>query len=249
MKDETKHKVLNELAVIQNNITNSIKNGLRDNVLDSVYQNVDRIKKMLKKKDEKYNKIIFDFDGVIADTKFIIYNAFKKEFDDRGIYLSEGMFLNTPKDALIKSNIPLNEAEDFIRNVKNYLLQSDNHSKVVLGMEEILYDLSNRVDLALVTSNSRENVLKILSDATLSLFKEQHFDVGFEKKSSVLQEIEGDTLYIGDELRDVRACLDSNVDIYSVVWGIDSLYLLVGLGQKKIIRTVEELRFYLRTVT
>lgn len=179
--------------------------------------------------------MIFDFDGTIADTLWQgleILNAMAPEFGFRPL----------AKDDLPKArDMTTRQLMKFL-GIPNRKLPTIGHRGVkelrsriaevqpLAGMPEVLRALHARgMRLGIVTSNSEENVGIFLRNHDLEIFE-------FVRSSSRLlgkaREIRQamkkhgfsveNTLYVGDETRDIEACKRAGLHCAAVTWGYNS---------------------------
>jgi len=97
--------------------------------------------------------------------------------------------------------------------------------------EAMLKSLDQRgIKLTLVTSNSHENVTRILGSELTSLFHHSAFNTSMFGKRSALRRVLRDNqlscneaIYIGDELRDLEAARAEHIAFGAVAWGYTKL--------------------------
>jgi phosphoglycolate phosphatase len=96
-------------------------------------------------------------------------------------------------------------------------------------MLDLLYILNkNDFKLAVVSSNKEDNILEFFKVNNVNLDIEVFVSRGLFDKSKVIKRFikrnrftRTDVLYVGDEIRDIKACEKSSVDIAFVKWGLD----------------------------
>lgn len=187
----------------------------------------------------KYKLVIFDFDGTLADSfpYFLstinnlaaTYNFPPINLDEvdklRGMdarQLMKGAKLPAWKIPLI--------ANAFIRQMARDIEQIH----LFEGIPDLLKRLSDQgVQLAIVSSNSEENIRRVLGPAIAALIT--YFGCGtslfgkqykFKKSMSKLGIKASEVLCVGDEVRDLEAAKEVNVAFGAVTWGytqIDAL--------------------------
>ncbi|HWN97317.1 MAG TPA: HAD hydrolase-like protein, partial [Methylomirabilota bacterium] len=117
------------------------------------------------------------------------------------------------------------------------------------GIEEVLHRLSAAgIRLAIVSSNSRENVERILGPQNARLIA--HFACGvsmFGKAAKIRAVVQasglpaGEALYIGDEIRDAEAARKAGIAFGAVAWGQHSLAALRAQSPDELFRSVPEI--------
>ncbi len=120
---------------------------------------------------------------------------------------------------------------------------------VFAGVGELLHSLSEAgVMLALVTSNSLENVGKILGAENMALIS--HFECGaslYGKKAKFKKILRrsgmnaSDTLCIGDEIRDIQAARKANIATGVVAWGYTNVDALLALAPDEVFASVGDI--------
>ena len=184
--------------------------------------------------------IIFDFDGTIADSMNLMLQVGNELADKYGIKrvtCDEFVALNgLPIRQRCKllgipwSKLPV-YAIELINNCRERIMSLNSFE----GMRELIVKLKNDFELAIITSNSVENVKKFLDKNDLGFFSEIQSNNGLLGKNMAIRKFlknkkadRQDVIYIGDELRDIISCKKAGVKIISVTWGYDSYDLLVN---------------------
>jgi phosphoglycolate phosphatase len=197
-----------------------------------------------------YKTIIFDFDGTIADSeqtvdKILEGLAERYKFDNL-----------SPKEFKHKAGLPLLKKVRmlfFVRKVELEFkkLYGENISSIKAfdNMINILTRLHGAgYQLAVISSNTRPNIEKFLRLNGVSLDIPVLGSKGlFGKHKAIRAFIESslctsrDVLYVGDEIRDIKACKKAGVDIAFVKWGLDGDEDVGYLKPEYCVSTPEEL--------
>ena len=183
--------------------------------------------------------IIFDFDGTIADSLDMMLELGNEMADKYGLNKvthEELMVLNRLpiKERCEKMGIPLYKVPIYFGELVRKCRDKVSSLKLFDGVHELIYQLSQRYKLIIITSNSTELVKSFLVhhdllhcferiESSNSLFGK---DVAIKKFIKNTKVDRSDVLYIGDEFRDIVASKKAGVKIISVAWGYDSYGLL-----------------------
>jgi phosphoglycolate phosphatase len=183
--------------------------------------------------------LLFDFDGTIADSFHLAMEILE---DLRPIHnlpllteaeLYEMRGLSIPA-ILSKLGISIFMLPSLIHNTKKYMHKRLNDLIPIFGMPEVLRNFKQmQIPMALLTSNSSENVLPFLDRYDCNVFDWFDFDVNLFNKSRHIRLqvhkrklMESNCIYIGDEIRDIKAAKDNRIPIISVTWGLNPVVLL-----------------------
>lgn len=198
--------------------------------------------------------IIFDFDGVLADTlPFAVKSAMEinselkllsaekinpEEF--RAMDMQE--FINKFKISKIKLLM-------FVFKYRSKLNKEIENMPTFNDLKSTLSDLKSRnIKLGIVTSNQRNIVMKFLKHndldlfdfvfSTLSLFHKEKMILSSLKKFKLNKE---ETIYVGDETRDIQAARAAGLKVASVTWGYNLESLLVKYKPDFVINRPQDL--------
>lgn len=184
--------------------------------------------------------IIFDFDGTIADSLGVgidIYNEIAPAYNVKTIAESQyEACQNMSGQELIKSlGISKLKLPFILRKIKSELRKNMSNLPLNDGMKECILNLrSMGYELGIITSNSKDNVMNYLQQHDLS----KAFDFVYScsslfGKHKVIKKVmkkhnfnQAQTLYVGDESRDVEAAQKSNIKVIAVTWGGNSRRML-----------------------
>ena len=184
----------------------------------------------------QYRSLVFDFDGTIADTLGETRRIFNQIAPDYGIrqveeHELEGLRHLSLKQLLDHLDIPKRRVPALIARGTGLMRGNITGLNLIAGMGEVLVELRNHVDsFGILTSNASANVDLFLRTHGLR----DHFDFisstsKLTGKSKHLKAIRKtfslraeQMLYIGDELRDVKASQKAGIPIAAVTWGFNS---------------------------
>jgi phosphoglycolate phosphatase len=172
--------------------------------------------------------IVFDFDGTIADTFEVIKDIAKTEF---GASESDFKLL---KNKGLKGLINNKKISFWVLPKLAIKVMSRLKNKSDIGLfpkiPELLKKLKNNYKLGIVSSNSQQNILRILKKYRIeNLFEFIYSSSSIFGKHLVLKrmckkyKINPDSIiYIGDEDRDILAAKKMEIKNIAVTWGFNS---------------------------
>ncbi len=176
--------------------------------------------------------LIFDFDGTIADTLSAIIhniNGHAEEFKIRPLDEKDVEDLRGLSNAEIikKYKIPLVKIPGLLMRSQKELHDRMHEVALFPGIRELVLEFKARgVGLGILTSNSEENVRKLLRTRGLDVFDFIHSESNLLGKTRALLHLlskhglqRENVIYVGDEVRDIEACQKIPVDIIAVSWG------------------------------
>lgn len=190
----------------------------------------------------KYRALVFDFDGTIADTLGETRKIFNEIAPDYGIRqveeheISELRHLSL-KEILSKLDIPKRRVPALISRGTSMMRNNINRLQLIDGMKEALSDLREHSDnFGILTSNATANVdLFLKTHGIRELFDFVSSTSKLTGKSRHLKAIRktfsldhSEMIYIGDELRDVKAAQKAGIPHAAVSWGFNSRESLSG---------------------
>lgn len=184
----------------------------------------------------KTRLLAFDFDGTIADTLgevHRIYNEMAPGFGLRAVHADEIPDLRqySLKQLLKELEIPKRKVPSLLTKGLRILRSRIRQIELIDGIREALTSLQPRFDhFGILTSNSGDNVELFLKHHGL----EDLFDFISSKSKlsgkakhlkSILRTFSlkpSEMMYVGDELRDVKACQKVGIPIAAVTWGFNA---------------------------
>lgn len=183
-----------------------------------------------------YRSLIFDFDGTIADTLGETRRIFNQIAPDYGIrevgeHEIDGLRHLSLKQLLDHLEIPKRRVPALIARGTGLIRGNIIRLPLIAGMHEVLLEMRRHVDsFGILTSNTTANVdlfleshglgeiFDFVSSTSKLTGKSKHLKA-IRKTFSLRHE---QMLYIGDELRDVKASQKAGIPIAAVTWGFNS---------------------------
>jgi len=201
----------------------------------------------------KYTTVIWDFDGTLADTlsgALGIYNHLAAQHGFRPIDDLETV-RNLPISELVGShNIPPHKVPRLVREFLKAQRARMSDVRMCPGVPDVLTavrDLGCRQGI--VSSNAEENIRTCLRANEAEGFFE--FVVGYTrltgKQRALRQTVKRfdmapeTVLYIGDDVRDIKAAKTAGIAIAAATWGISARTLLDTHQPSYLIDTPAEL--------
>ncbi len=184
----------------------------------------------------KYRALVFDFDGTIADTlgeTRKIFNELAPEYGIRQVEEHEVSELRhlSLKEILSKLKIPSRRVPSIIARGTKMMRNNIDRLQLINGMKETLTELRENTDsFGILTSNTTANVDVFLQNHGIrDLFDFVSSTSKLTGKSRHLRAIRktfslehSEIIYIGDELRDVKAAQKAKIPHAAVSWGFNS---------------------------
>jgi phosphoglycolate phosphatase len=201
--------------------------------------------------------ILFDFDGTIADSipdnelVFKIFNQIADENNFKNITMREieelrhvGLY-----ESIKLLKIPFYKIPFIARRVRQVVKADETISKPINGMSEMLRRLKKQgYTLGIMTSNKKASVEKFLKEHNLEVFDFVYSGSNLFGKDRVLKSILKkhklnlkNSIYVGDEIRDIQAAKKIGLASIAVTWGYNSRKGLSSFDPKFIVEKPMEL--------
>ena len=182
--------------------------------------------------------IIFDYDGVLADTLDDLIHFGQQACDQLDVkhVVTKADLSNLEVMSFATygraCEVPEHLVDEFVKISLKLFAEKKSPPAIFAGMREIIQHFSSNHKLAIVTTNSSQNVNLFLTQHGLdNLF---HAVYGVDTPGSKAEKIslarerfmEESIFMIGDALSDIRAAKEAGVSSIAVKWGHQSLETL-----------------------
>ncbi len=202
----------------------------------------------------KYQLIIFDSDGTLADSLPWARGAFNQLADELGFRR-----LNPADHARLRDcstremfrelELPVWKLPRLVLRVRQLMALHAHELQPFPGIPEMLRQLAESGrQLAVVSSNSEENVRTILGPASSALVRHYSCGASLSGKAPHLRAVAraagvkpSAALYLGDEARDGEAARRAGMDFAAVAWGQQSEERLRSVQPVTVFQAVDEI--------
>ncbi len=203
-------------------------------------------------KQDKSLNIIFDFDGTIANTLPILIEVAEQWSVTNmklTVELVEELRGLPAQQALKRVGIPLRRVPTLVTRGRKELIGRLVDAKPFDGIIDVIEQLSRSNNLYVMSSNSDQNIKKFLKTYQLNqYFKAIYGNVSVFGKTKSLRKIlkkeriaKTDSIYVGDETRDVEAAHKVGLKVASVTWGYNNKKILSTYRPDFLIEKPEDL--------
>ena len=184
----------------------------------------------------KYRLAIFDFDGTLADSFPFFVRVFNQLAEQHGFKGIEPDLAPTfrhynARQMMQQVGMPAWKLPSVAKSFISLMRQNAASISLFEHVDDVLLHLANEgVTLAIVSSNSYDNVTQILGPANTKLIS--HFECGMSifGKPARIQKILKKTgiacrevIYIGDQVTDLEAARKEKVAFGAVSWGYGTI--------------------------
>ena len=202
----------------------------------------------------KYNLVIFDFDGTLADTFPWVMNIGNQVADKYGFKKlpeNEHEILRrlSAREIIKHLGVPLWKTPMIANYVLRLLSEDIDNVSLFKGVDGLLNALSNReVTLAILSTNSFANISTVLGPKNMALI--DHFECGvsvFGKRPKLRKILKksrmapAEAILIGDEIRDYEAANMENVAFGAVSWGYTRMEALEACNPTEVFTSVDQI--------
>lgn len=207
----------------------------------------------------KYRLAIFDSDGTLADTLPWLRSIFNELAEEHGFRRVEARDYERLRDlhgpALLRElGLPLWKLPRVVGAVRRRMAEHTGELSLFPGIGEALQGLAaDGVRLAIASSNSRENVERVLGPENSKLIAQFACGISVFGKAGKLSQIvrasglpPSEAIYIGDEIRDGEAAAKTGIAFGAVAWGQHSREVLRAQNPALVFGDARELAEALR---
>jgi len=202
----------------------------------------------------KYQLIIFDFDGTLADSFpwfRRVLNGVADEFGFRRVAPGEAAALRglDAREILRRLAVPRWKLPMIVRHMRTLKTRDRDAIALFPGVDRLLHELTQRgLVLALVSSDAEANVRHTLGAANSERIA--HYACGaslFGKRAkfvSVLRRAQmtpPDAIAIGDEIRDAQAARRAGIAFGAVSWGYTDLAALCSIAPDEVFASMDDI--------
>ncbi len=199
--------------------------------------------------------ILFDYDGVLADTLADMLCFAQEVCDELGVkhtvVPTDLIELEVMSFATFgrKCEMPEDLVDEFVRRCTGKFTDKKSPPAIFDGLVEVVRKLAESHVLAVVTGNTEGNVRVFLKEHGLEGCVRAVYgvDMAGSKVEKILMAksqlaAEGEIVFmVGDSLSDVRAAREAGVKSIAVSWGHQSVGRLVDGGPDQVVHLPEEL--------
>jgi phosphoglycolate phosphatase len=203
----------------------------------------------------KYDLIIFDFDGTLADSFPWFRGVYNQVADRYGLRCIDEAEQDTlrgfdSRRIIRYLGIPISKIPLIATHMRRLMTRDIRHISLFEGIDDLLRGLHSRgAVLAVVTSNSRENVVQIMGEEIAALIT--YLECGasiFGKRARIRKILErsgiprGKAIYIGDEIRDIEAARKERIASGAVTWGYTHALTLEDHSPAELFADIDDIR-------
>jgi phosphoglycolate phosphatase len=199
--------------------------------------------------------ILFDFDGVLADTLDDLLKFSQEICDELGVQhrvvredvstLEAMSFANLGR----QMGVPESQVDEFVRRSLEKVAKKKSPPQIFPGLTQVVRDLSSRHILGIVTTNSTANVKAFLvrhglEDCFRAIYGLDQPGSKAEKISQARSQFaaEDEAVYmVGDSASDIRSASEASATSIGVSWGHQSVEMLLHAKADHIVNSPGEL--------
>jgi phosphoglycolate phosphatase len=199
--------------------------------------------------------ILFDFDGVLADTLDDLLQFSQEICNELGVQHQVVKEDISTLEAMSFANlgrqigVPESLIEKFVSMSLEKVANKKRPPRIFSGMADVVKELSSKHVLGIVTTNSSPNVKAFLiehglEDCVRAIYGLDLPGSKAEKISQARSQFAaaGETVFmIGDSASDIRSAIEASAKSIGISWGHQSVEMLVRAKADFIVRSPKEL--------
>jgi phosphoglycolate phosphatase len=202
----------------------------------------------------RYRLALFDFDGTLADSYAWFLGRMSQLADQHRFRRVEEHEVETfrgksARQGMEELEVPLWRLPRIARQVRREMASEIDAIRPFPGVDQTLRELARQgVELAVVTSNSLDNVRRILGPESAALIRHYACGAAFFGKRPKLRKVlrasgvlAGEANAIGDEIRDLEAARAEGIAFGAVAWGYTRPEALRAHAPEEMFASVEEI--------
>jgi phosphoglycolate phosphatase len=191
----------------------------------------------------KYQLVIFDFDGTLADTMPWFIQGMAETTKRLGLRPIDADDLEmlrglTGREIIKHLGIPMWKIPQMIGHVRQIITENVREMRLFPGVAELLRRLvKSGLVISIVSSNSEENVRAILGSDTAKLVTVYECGASLFGKAEKFKRVlkltgfdRASALCVGDEIRDFEAAQKARIPFGAVSWGYTHRHALEAMG-------------------
>ena len=207
----------------------------------------------------KYQLVIFDFDGTLADSfpwAARVVNQFADRYGFKRVDAADHAHLRSydARSLMEHLGVRMWKVPAMAVEVRRRMAEEIDQIALFSGVDEMLRTLKNAgILLAVVSSNSESNVRTVLGPENAALFSLFECGVSVFGKAAKIKTVlkhhriaPQAAILIGDEIRDAEAARKVGVAFGAVAWGYTNPEALLATGPDEFFETVEQIARRLR---
>lgn len=202
----------------------------------------------------RYRLAIFDFDGTLADSFSWFLGIVNVLADEHGFRRMEEHEVETlrgqgARQIVAHFKIPAWKIPRVGRRMRQHMARDISRISLFPGVDRLLRELAGRgVRLAIVTSNSIDNVRQVLGPESAALIHCYECGASMFGKRPKLRAVlrssgipAAEAICIGDEVRDLEAARAEGIAFGAVAWGYTTPETLRAHAPEEMFESVEEI--------
>ena len=202
----------------------------------------------------RYRLALFDFDGTLADSFNWFLGVVNRLADENRFrrmeeHEVEALRGHSARQLCAHLGVPVWKMPAIARQMRQHMSRDIHHISLFPGVDRMLEGLARRgVRLAVVTSNSIENVRQVLGPANAALIHQFGCGVSIFGKGPKLRAVlrgsgipAPEAICIGDEIRDLEAAREQKIPFGAVAWGYTNPEALRAHCPEEMFENMEEI--------